>query len=85
MGVPCSIAVMAIIFSSLDLRTCEALREFDAITEADIRTAHGETVERPNLSGVPEYIYRAAVCSQDGDLKAHDEEVDAQRRRLQEP
>jgi hypothetical protein len=76
---------MAALFSSLDLRTSEALREFNAITEADIRTAHGEIVKRPNLSGVPEHIYTAAVCSQDEDLKAHDAEVDAQRSRLQEP
>jgi hypothetical protein len=77
--------VMTVIFSSLDLRVTDALVEFNAIMEADIRAAHGEIVERPRLSGVPEHIYIAAMCSQDEDQKAHDAEVDAQRGRLQEP
>jgi hypothetical protein len=58
------------------------MREFQGVAEADIRAAHSEIVSRPALSGVPAYVYEAAVHCQDGDLKAHEAEVETQRHLL---
>ena len=67
-------------FSDLEIRLSEASLEFDAIAEADIRAAHGEVVDRPGLTGIPEYIYTALMHSSDEDQKAYDAEVASQIR-----
>jgi hypothetical protein len=69
-------------FSSFDVQSANALREFEAVAEADIREAHREASSRPKLTGIPAYIYEAAVHAQDTDQKAHEEEIAAQYRAL---
>jgi hypothetical protein len=69
-------------FDSFTLAVADAVMEFERIAEADIRRAHGERVFRPPLSGIPEHIYKGAIQTQDADLKAHEDEVEAQRHLL---
>jgi len=72
-------------FSEFDLQVNDVVRRLHLVAEADIRDAHGETSARPSLCGVKGYTYEAAVRSEDEDRMAHDEEIEAQRRRLLEP
>jgi hypothetical protein len=71
---------MTIAFSKFDIELHQAGKGVFAVAEADIRSAHGEDVSRPTLSGVPEYLYDALVHSCDEDQKAYDQELDAQYR-----
>jgi hypothetical protein len=71
-------------FSAFDIVLADTVRKLYTIVEADIRGAYGEAIVRPSVE-VPDYIYAAAVRSEDEDLRAHDAEVSAQLRRLQEP
>lgn len=73
---------MKIRFNSFDVQSADTLREFEAIAEADIRDAHGETDLRRELTGIPPYIYEATVHAQDSDQKAYEEEIAAQYRAL---
>jgi hypothetical protein len=69
-------------FDAFTINLAKAVREFEAVAEADIRDAHGEIASRPSLSGIPEYLYDAAMRAEDADMKAHYEEVAAQQRAL---
>jgi hypothetical protein len=73
------------VISEFDLRCREALGDFMAIVESDIRSAHGEPNTRPVLSDYPDYVYAAAVIGEDADFKEYEEEIEAQRRALKEP
>jgi hypothetical protein len=64
--------------SNLDVLAYRAGQELWAIVEADIRSAHGETVDRPIPSNIPGYIYEAAIHQQDTDRRDYESEVEAQ-------
>jgi hypothetical protein len=69
-------------FIELCLQTESARQYFQAVADADIKSAHGETVNRPAPLDTPAYLYDAVVHDQDSDLKAHEEEIEAQQRCL---
>ena len=73
---------MVVRFAAFTIKLVKVEAEFAAIAEADIREAHDQVVARPKLSGVPPYLYGAAVVAKDQDQKDHVEEVRAQRRML---
>lgn len=68
--------------SRFTIDLADALKEFEAAAEADIKQAHGEAIPRPRLTGVPEHRYHAALVAMDRDQKDHDEEMAAQQRSL---
>jgi len=63
-------------FTELDLIRAEAMRELRAVAESDIRGAHGESDERPALSGIAPEVYDELIRQEE----AYREELEAQRR-----